>query len=206
MLLKIHPKNPQERHINRAIECLRDGGVIIYPTDTVYGLGCDITNKKAVERICRIRGIKPEKARFACIVEDFKQVGSYSTRVTTPVYKLMRRLLPGPYTFILEASREVPRHFRQQKKYVGLRMPDHPVPLMLVQGLGNPLLTTSLKSDDELLEYFTDPESIFEDFSKRVDLILDSGFGGNIPSTVLDCTQGDIPEVLREGLGSIDVL
>ncbi|MCB9231108.1 MAG: threonylcarbamoyl-AMP synthase [Bacteroidia bacterium] len=206
MLLEIHPDNPQERHIRRAVECLRDGGVIIYPTDTVYGLGCDINNKKAFERICKIRGIKPDKARFSCICEDFKRIGAYGSHISTSTYKLMRRLLPGPYTFILEASREVPRHFRQREKNVGIRMPDHKVPLMLTEMLGNPIVTTSLKADDELLEYLTDPEMIHKDFAHEVDLFIDSGFGGNIPSTILDMTEGDTPVVIREGLGSIDIL
>ena len=207
MLLKIHPENPQERLIQKVRECLENDGVIIYPTDTVYGIGCDLKSKRAFETICKIRGIKPEHARFSILCSDFKMVGTYATRISTPVYKMLRRGLPGPYTFILEASHEVPRFFQPKKKTVGIRMSAHPIPAMIIEMLGRPLVSTSLRSSDEIVDYNTDPEMIEEHFGKLVDIVIDGGYGNNVPSTVIDCSKGDADiEVIREGIGSLEIL
>jgi tRNA threonylcarbamoyl adenosine modification protein (Sua5/YciO/YrdC/YwlC family) len=207
MLLHIHPVNPQERLIAQVVDCLRDGGIIIYPTDTVYAMGCDIRNKGAVERLCRLKGIKPEDSRFACICEDLKIVGEYALHVSTPVYKLMRRALPGPYTFILEASKNIPRFAQSRRKTIGIRVTDHPIPQMIVKLLGNPIITTSLVKDDTWEEYETYGEDIHERMGKLVDIVIEGGPGGQMASTVIDCSRGDDEiEVVREGLGSLDVL
>lgn len=204
--LRIHPENPQGRHIETVVDCLRKGGVIIYPTDTIYGLGCDIRNKKAIEKVCRIKGIKPEKANFSCICEDLKIIGEYALHVTTPMYKIMKRALPGPYTFIVEASKSIPRHFQSRKKTVGIRVIDHAIPTQIVHQLGNPIMSTSLHSSDEILEYPTDPDEIFMRYEKLVDIFIDGGYGNIVPSTVVDMSRGeDEIEVLREGLGSLDI-
>jgi len=207
MLLTIHKDNPPERLLKQVLECLEDGGIIIYPTDTVYGIGCDIRNRKAIEKICRIKGIKPEKASFSCICSDLSNISEYAIHVTTPLYKMMKRAFPGPYTFILEASSQIPRYFQSNKKTVGIRVPDHKIPLELVRLLGSPIVNTSLHDNDALVEYTTDPELIYEQYEKLVDIVIDGGFGGNIPSTVVDCSKGDGTwDVLREGKGPIDIL
>lgn len=207
MLLRVHPDNPQRRHIDRAIECMKKGGVIVYPTDTVYALGCDIMNRKAIEKVARIKGIKLEKANFSCICEDMKMVGEYSVHVTTPMFKLMKRAFPGPYTFILEASKTVPKLFQSNKKTIGVRIVDHNIVQELVTGLGNPIMSTSIYSEDEILEYESDPSIIYDMMANKVDLVLDGGWGGNIPSTVIDCTAGDSDiKVIREGLGPLNIL
>jgi tRNA threonylcarbamoyl adenosine modification protein (Sua5/YciO/YrdC/YwlC family) len=203
MLLKIHPDNPGERHLKMVTECLHDGGIIIYPTDTVYGLGCDITRNKAVERVAQIKGIRKEKANFSFICHSLSQLSDYSKPISTHVYKIMKRALPGPYTFILNANNRVPSLFESRKKTVGIRIPDHKVPLMIVEQLGNPIMTTSIHDEDEIIEYSTDPELIYEKFSKLVDIVIDSGPGGNIPSTILDCTHEEV-EIIRQGKGSTD--
>lgn len=210
--LEIHPQNPQARRIQQAVDCVESGGVIIYPTDTVYGLGCDIQNRKALERVCQIKGIDPDKAQFSCICPDLKTVSQYVVHLSDTVFKLMRSACPGPYTFILEASKNIPRHFQSRRKTVGVRIVDHPIPLALVAALGRPLLSTSLpgtgEGEDSLgREYPTDPEEILELFGSRVDMVIDGGWGGSLPSTVIDCSRGDHAiEVLREGLGSLDIL
>lgn len=207
MLLTIHKDNPPERLLKQVVECLEDGGVIIYPTDTVYGIGCDIRNRKAIEKICRIKGIKPEKASFSCICSDLSNISEYAIHVTTPLYKMMKRALPGPYTFILEASSQIPRYFQSNKKTVGIRVPDHKIPLELVRLLGSPIVNTSLRDVDTLVEYTTDPELIHEQYEKLVDIVIDGGFGGNIPSTVVDCSKGDGSwEIIREGKGPLEIL
>ena len=204
---RIHPENPQQRLIDKVVDTLRKGGVIVYPTDTLYAMGCDINNKKAIERICRIKGIKPEKANFSCICESLKIIGEYTIHVTTPIYKVMKRALPGPYTFILEASKKIPRHFQSKKKTVGIRVVDHPIPMAMVEGLGNPICSTSLHSDDSFMEYPTDPDEIYEQYKGLVDIVVDGGWGNLVPSTVLDCSQGgDHIKVIREGLGDLDIL
>jgi tRNA threonylcarbamoyl adenosine modification protein (Sua5/YciO/YrdC/YwlC family) len=201
--LHIHPLNPEARKMARVVKHLQQGGLIIYPTDTVYGLGCDLMNRRALERLCKLRHIKPEKLNLSFICYDISQVARYVKRLETPVFKIMKSHLPGPYTFIFEASSEVPRILGANKKTVGVRIPDHPIPRMLVKELGNPIVNASLKSDDTIQEYTTDPDEIFEQFKHQVDIIIDAGAGGNIPSTVVDCTGPD-PVVLREGLGPID--
>ncbi len=204
MILKIHPENPQERLIEQVTECLKNGGVIIYPTDTVYGLGCDIHNKKAIEIICRIKGIKPEKSLFSCICEDFKRIGDYTVHVHTPIFKLMKRVLPGPYTFILEASRNIPRHFQSKRKTVGIRVVDNAIANAIVRSLGNPLLTTSLKDGEDIESYMTNPELIHERYENLVDMVIDGGEGGVLGSTILDCSLGEDNIILiREGAGSL---
>ncbi|WNJ21418.1 L-threonylcarbamoyladenylate synthase [Pontibacter sp. G13] len=204
MILKIHPDNPQGRHIDRVVECLRDGGVIIYPTDTVYGLGCDINNKKAVERICRIKGIDPKKSHLSCVCEDLAIIGTYANHVTTPMYKLMKAALPGPYTFILEASKMIPKHF-QHKKTFGIRVADHSIPKILCEQLGNPIASISLPMDENQPEFSNDPELIYQRYMKEVDIVVDCGVGGIAASTVIDLSNGEQDiEVIREGKGSLE--
>lgn len=201
MFLRIHPDNPQPRKIQQVINILKDGGIIIYPTDTIYGLGCDITNNRAVERICRIKGIKPQKANFSFICSDLSNISNYAKPFSNNVYKSMRRLLPGPYTFILNANNQVPKMLKNKKKTVGIRVPNSPIVKDLVEQLGSPLMSTSIKNtDDDIIEYPTDPEDIWDEYKNLVDVVIDGGFGGNIPSTILDCTSGDT-ELVREGLG-----
>ena len=185
------------------VELLEKGGVIIYPTDTVYGIGCDITKARAVERVARIKGVKPEKANFAFICSDLSHLSDYAKQVDNNTFKLMKAYLPGPYTFILTASNNVPKILKQKKKTVGIRVPDNNIILEIVKKLGHPILTTSLKEDDEILEYSTDPEVIHDEYKDLVDLVIDGGYGGVIPSTILDCT-GDEPLLVREGLGELD--
>ena len=185
------------------VDLLRYGGVIIYPTDTVYGIGCDITKARAVERVARIKGIRPEKARFSFICSDLSQLSDFASHVDNTTFKLMKSSLPGPYTFILNASTQVPKSIKQKRKTVGIRIPDNNIILEIVQQLGNPILTTSLKEDDDILEYPTDPELIYEEYRDFVDAVIDGGYGGIIPSTIIDCS-GDEPEVVREGLGEVD--
>ena len=200
ILLKIYPQTPQVSKIDTVVEHLKKGGVIIYPTDTIYGLGCDIYNKKAVERVCRIKGIKPQNLNLSFICQDISQISEYAKRIDTPVYKILKRALPGPFTFILESSSKVPKILSVSKKTVGVRVPDHNIPRLIVERLGNPILTTSIKNVDEIIEYTTDPEIIYDDFKKVVDIVVDGGLGGNIPSTVIDCSD-ETPTVVREGLG-----
>ncbi len=204
MLLKINPDNPEGRKIRQVVESLEDGGIIIYPTDTVYGIGCDIFNHKAVEKVCRIRGLKPSKAMLSFICKDISQISEYSAPIDNTTFRIMKRNLPGPFTFILKANNAVPKLLKNKKRTIGVRIPDHNVPLQIVEELGRPLLTTSLKSDDEILQYFTDPVDIYEDFKKLVDIVIDSGPGGNQPSTVVDCTE-EVLELIREGAGELEV-
>jgi tRNA threonylcarbamoyl adenosine modification protein (Sua5/YciO/YrdC/YwlC family) len=203
-LLKIHPENPEERKIKRVTEILKDGGIIVYPTDTIYGIGCDLMNRKAIERLCRVMNIKPQKLDLSFICHDLSHISEYVKRIDTPVFKLLKKSLPGPFTFILESSTRVPKILDVNKKTVGIRIPDHAIPRMIVQELGNPLITSSIKDDDKIKEYTTDPEKIFEDFKNLVDLVIDGGAGGNIPSTVVDCTEGEL-KIIRQGLGQIEL-
>ncbi|MCK9205385.1 MAG: L-threonylcarbamoyladenylate synthase [Bacteroidales bacterium] len=203
MLLKIYPDNPGERHLKIITECLQKGGVIIYPTDTVYGLGCDITQIRAVDRVAQIKGIKREKANFSFICSSLSQLSGYSKPIPNHTYKIMKRVLPGPFTFILNANSEVPHFFQSKKKTVGIRIPDHNVPIQIVEQLGNPIMTTSIHHDDEIVDYLTDPELIYEKFHKLVDIVIDSGACGNIPSTVIDCT-GEELRIVRQGKGVIE--
>ena len=202
-LLKVHPVNPEKRKIARAVEVVRNGGIVIYPTDTIYGVGCDLMNRKAVERLCRILDIKPQKLDLSFICNDLSHISEYAKKIETPVFKVLKRCLPGPYTFILESSSRVPRILDINKKTVGIRIPDHNIPRELVKELGNPLITSSIKDDDIILEYTTNPEEIYEDFKNKVDLVIDGGAGGNVPSSVIDCT-GEGFVVIRKGLGDVD--
>ena len=204
MYLKINPHNPQERKLQQAVDCLRRDGLIIYPTDTVYGLGCNIRSKKAVERLCRLKGIDPVKANLTFICEDLKILGQYAAQIDTSAYKLMRKALPGPYTFILRASKLVPRHFQSKKKTVGIRVSEHKIPSRLAQLLGNPIASLSLPADEEEPYAHTDPEWMYERFQKQVDIVIDGGIGGLEPSTILDVSRGENEwEVIRKGAGDL---
>ncbi len=203
MLLKIYPENPNPRLVHQVVECLRNGGVIIYPTDTIYGIGCDITQPKAVERVARIRGIKLQKANFSFICHDLSQLSDFTKPLPNNIFKMMKRVLPGPYTFILNANNNVPRLVQSKKKTVGIRVPDNNIIRTLVEELGNPVMSTSVHDDDEIIEYTTDPELIYEKYGDLVDIVIDGGYGDNVPSTVIDCTS-DEPEIIREGKGAVD--
>ncbi|MGB0839101.1 MAG: L-threonylcarbamoyladenylate synthase [Chitinophagales bacterium] len=205
MLLKINRDNPNPRLVKKAAQCLRDGGIIVYPTDTIYGLGCDIHNSKAVERICRIKGIDPKKSNLSFVCESLSHLSDYTRPFDRWVYRLMHKSLPGPYTFILKVSSEVPKLLKSKKKTVGIRVPDNNIARAIVAELGRPILSTSLKAldEDDPLEYITDPELIYEEYHKLVDIVVDGGSGGNQPSTVLDCTGDDLV-VLRLGLGEVE--
>jgi tRNA threonylcarbamoyl adenosine modification protein (Sua5/YciO/YrdC/YwlC family) len=203
MIIKIHPESPSLRQIQHVVEVLKEGGIIIYPTDTIYGLGCDITNHKAVERIAQLKGVNPEKVNFSFICYDLSHLSDYTKPIDNDVYRLMKKHLPGPYTFILEANNKVPKLFQSRKKTVGIRIPDNHIPRELVRELGNPVMSTSIHDDDTLLEYTTDPELIYEKYKNLVDIVIDGGVGGNLPSTVVDCTGNEI-KVLRQGRGVIE--
>lgn len=199
MLLSIHPKNPQPRLIQQAAEILKKGGVIIYPTDTIYGIGCDIYNLSAVERICKIKGIDQKKAQFSFLCSDLSHLSTYSKAVETPVFRTLKKHLPGPYTFILNAGKLVPKFLKIKKETVGIRVPDHPICQAIIEALGNPIMNLSVPKD-EFGVYHTDPEAIEEQFGNQVDLIIDSGIGLNNPSTVVDCSKG-FCELKRQGAG-----
>ena len=203
MLLKIHPDNPGERHMKIITECLQDGGVIIYPTDTVFGLGCDITKIRALDRVAQIKGVKREKANFSIICSSLSHLSDYARQIPNPVYKLMKRTLPGPYTFILNASNNVPHFFQTRKKTVGIRVPDNNIIREIIRELGNPILSTSIHDEDEILEYSTDPELIHEKYQDIAEIVIDGGYGEFIPSTIVDCT-GDEPVIIRQGLGVLE--
>ena len=203
MLLHLHPQNPNPRNFRILLDCLQSGGVVIYPTDTVYGMGCDIYHTKAVERICRIKGIKPEKANFSFICADLSHISEYAKNLDTPVYKVMRKALPGPFTFILEANSNVPKLFKSSKKTVGIRIPDNKICLQMVKELGNPIMSTSIHDEDEIIEYTTDPELIHEKYKDMVDIVIDGGYGNNEPSTVVDCSSGEFV-IIRQGIGELD--
>lgn len=199
--LKLYPDNPDARRIEHIVRALRNGAVIIYPTDTIYGMGCDIHNARAVERVARIKGIKPTKNDFSFICYDLSHIADYA-RVSNQAFKLMKKMLPGPFTFILEASGNVPKLLNTNKKTVGIRVPDHNIPRLIVQELGNPIITTSIRDEDEVIEYSTDPELIFEKFQHQVDIVIDGGYGGNVPSTIIDATDDDF-SIIRQGLGEL---
>ena len=202
--LVIHPQNPEMRKIKEVVDCLKKGGIIIYPTDTIYGLGCDIFNTKAIERICHLKQVKPSTLSFIC--HDLSHISDYVMQLSTPIFKIMKRALPGPYTFILKANTSVPKLLHTSKKTIGIRVPNHEIPLTIVKELGNPIITTSIKQeDDEINPYISDPDLIYEKYEKLVDIIIDGGSTGMIPSTILDCTN-DSCEVVREGAGTVDWL
>ena len=200
MLLKIYPENPNPKDIRQVVELLQRGGIIIYPTDTVYGLGCDITNAKAVEKIARYKNVQVEKSNFSFICYDLSHLSDFSRPVPNPVFKLLKYYLPGPFTFILNANSNVPKYFKGKKKTIGIRIPDNSIIREIVQVLGNPIMSTSIHDEDEIIEYSTDPELIHEKFQDIADLVIDGGFGDNIPSTIIDCTE-DIPVLVRQGKG-----
>jgi len=201
MLIKIYPQNPNPREISRVVGVLRNGGIIIYPTDTVYGMGCDITNQKAVEKIIRLKGLKAKEAHFSFICSDLSHISDFA-KVSNTSFKLMKKNLPGPFTFILPGLNKVPDYFLSKRKTVGIRIPDNLIPIEIVKELGNPIMTTSIKDDDEVVEYTTDPELIHERYQEFVDIVIDGGYGDNHPSTVVDCTT-DEPEIIREGKGEL---
>lgn len=201
-LLKIHPQNPEGKKIARAVQVLRDGGIIVYPTDTIYGIGCDLMNRKAVERLCKILDIKPQKLDLSFICNDLSHISEYVKHLETPAFKLLKKNLPGAFTFLLEASSKVPKILDVNKKTVGIRIPNHNIPRVIVAELGNPLITSSIKDDDLIKEYTTDPEEIYEDFKSQVDLVIDGGVGGNVPSTFVDLTKSE-PFIIRQGLGEL---
>jgi tRNA threonylcarbamoyl adenosine modification protein (Sua5/YciO/YrdC/YwlC family) len=198
LLIQIHPENPQPRLVKQVIECLKDGGIIIYPTDTIYGLGCDIMQHKALERIYKIKNIDPKKAQFSFICSNLSDLSEYAKSIDTPLYRMLKNYLPGPYTFILPASKQVPKILQSKKSTIGLRAPDNKICCAVLEELGNPILSTSLPG--EMVEEYTDPEIIYEKFENLVDIVIDGGAGGMIPSTVIDCTT-DEWIVIRHGLG-----
>ncbi len=202
MLLRIYNENPNPRDVRKVVDILREGGVIIYPTDTVYGMGCDITNQKAVEKVTRFKGIQIEKANFSFICSDLSHISDYTKPIPNSVFKLMKKNLPGPFTFILEANNNVPRYFKGKKKTVGIRVPDNNIIREIVYELGNPILSTSIYDEDEILEYTTDPELIYEKYHDFADIIIDGGYGELVPSTVIDCTKDEL-EIIREGKGKL---
>jgi len=200
MIIRIHPVNPQERLIKQVAECLLDGGVIIYPTDTVYGFGCDIFQPKAIERICRIKGIEPARANLSFVCSDLSDLSKYARAISTPQYRFIKTHIPGPFTFILSASKEVPKILKSKKETIGLRVPNHKITHAIAEKLGHPILSSSLPG--EMLEEYTDPEQIYEKFEKLVDIVIDAGIGGMEYSTVIDLTE-DEPVVIRQGIGVI---
>lgn len=203
MLIRIYEENPNEKVLNQVVDVLKKGGIIIYPTDTVYGLGCDITNQKAIERIAKLRGIKPEKANFSFICYDLSHISDYTKPIDTTTFRVLKKALPGPFTFIFNASGNVPKLLSSNKKTVGIRVPDNNIARQIVKLLGNPLLSTSIHDEDDIIEYTTDPELIYEKYEDKVDLVIDGGYGDNVASTVIDCTSGDF-EIIREGKGNIE--
>ena len=204
MFLKLYPTNPNPRYVKMILECLQDGGTIIFPTDTIYGMGCDIHSQKAFERICQIKGIKKEKANFSFIFHDLSMLSEFTRPISNEVYKMIKRNLPGPFTFILNANNNIPRIFQSKKKTVGIRIPNQPIITNLVQELGNPIMTTSLvDEDDEMGRYLTDPEEINERYKDLVDIVIDGGSGENVASTVVDCTEDEIM-IVRQGKGILE--
>ena len=202
-LIKLYEENPNPKQVAKVVDVLRKGGLVIYPTDTVYGLGCDITNSKALQRIARIKGIKLEKANWSFICADLSNLSDYVRQIDSSTFKILKRTLPGPYTFILPGSNNLPKDFKK-KKTVGIRVPDNAIARALVSELGHPIVSTSIRDDDDVLEYTTDPELIFEKWQNLVDIVIDGGYGDNVASTVIDLS-GEEPEVVREGKGSLEI-
>ncbi|MDP2414583.1 L-threonylcarbamoyladenylate synthase [Daejeonella sp.] len=204
MLIKIYPENPNEKVIQQVVDVLIKGGIIIYPTDTVYGMGCDISNSKAIEKICKIRGIKPEKANFSFICYDLSHISDFTRQIDNETYRVIKKALPGPFTFIFNANKNVPKLLSSNKKTVGIRVPDNTIARTIVKMLGNPIISTSIHDDDEIMEYSTDPELIHEKYEDIVDLVIDGGYGDNEPSTIVDCSEGEF-EIIRQGKGDLDL-
>ncbi|MDC6364783.1 MULTISPECIES: L-threonylcarbamoyladenylate synthase [Flavobacteriaceae] len=202
--IKLYEENPDPRQVEKIVAVLRKGGLIIYPTDTVYGLGCDITNTKALQRIALIKGVKLEKANWSFVCADLSNLSDFVRQIDSTTFKILKRALPGPYTFILPGNNNLPKDFKK-KKTVGIRVPDNDIAKALVTELGNPIVSTSIRDEDDILEYTTDPELIFEKWRNLVDIVIDGGYGGNVASTVIDLSQGE-PEIVREGKGTTDVI
>lgn len=205
MLIKLYEDNPNPKTIEQIVKVLKDGGIIIYPTDTVYGIGCDITNQKAIERVCQIRGIKTDKANLSFICYDLTDISQYTKPFNTTIFRVVKKALPGPFTFIFNASNQVPKLLSSKKKTVGIRVPDNNIVREIVNALGNPIVTTSIRDEDDIIEYSTDPELIYEKYKDLVDLVIDGGYGDNVASTVVDTTSGEF-EIIREGKGDITSL
>ena len=201
--IKIYEENPNSEEIKKVVSILKKGGLIIYPSDSVYALGCDISNYKALEKVARIKGVKLDKANFSFVCESISNISSYVTHISTPTFKILKRALPGPYTFILPGNNNLPKAFKK-KKEVGIRVPNNEIALAIVRELGNPIISTSIYDEDEIVEYTTDRELIYEKWRSQVDLVIDGGYGGNIPTTVINLC-GDKPELIREGKGSLDI-
>lgn len=202
MLIKIYPDNPNEKVIQQVVDVLKKGGIIIYPTDTVYGMGCDISNSKAIEKICKIRGIKPEKANFSFICYDLSHISDFTRQIDNETYRVIKKALPGPFTFIFNANKNVPKLLSSNKKTVGIRVPDNTIARAIVKMLGNPIISTSIHDDDEIIEYSTDPELIHEKYEDIVDLVIDGGYGDNEPSTIVDCSESEFA-IIRQGKGDL---
>lgn len=203
-LIKIYPNNPQEAALEKVVRALRDGALIIYPTDTVYGIGCDITNNKALEKLAKLKGVKLEKATWSFICADLSNISDYVKQIDAATFKILKRSLPGPYTFVLPGNNNLPKAFKKRKT-IGIRVPDHSIPKKIVEMLGNPIVSTSIYDPDVVLEYTTDPELIFEKWSPHVAFVIDGGYGDNVPSTIVDLS-GDSPELIRMGKGDFDLL
>jgi tRNA threonylcarbamoyl adenosine modification protein (Sua5/YciO/YrdC/YwlC family) len=202
MLMKVYPETPSERRVQQIADILNGGGVVIYPTDTVYALACAVDHKSAFEKICQLKGVAPRKAQFSMIFDDLSHVAQYASQIDTPHYRLMKKNLPGPFTFVLKAGQNLPSFLKSTRKTIGITIPDHTVSVAIVKALGKPLLNTSLHSGDDILEYHNDPEEIHEKFGRRVDCVVDSGPGDFFPSTIVDLT-GSMPEILRQGRGEL---
>lgn len=206
MLVRVNADEPDVKALDKIVNCLRNGGVIIYPTDTVYALGCDITQPKGIEKVCRLKGIKPEKSNFSFVCSDMSHLSEFTSAIPNQIFRVMKRALPGPYTFILEANNRVPKLLKQNKKTVGIRVPDNAVCKAIIEQLGNPLISTSLHdTSDDILEYFSDPEVIHQQYEHQVDMVVDGGHGNIYPSTIIDCSGPEML-VLREGLGSLEII
>jgi len=203
-LIKLYNENPNPRELQKVVDCLRNGGLIIYPTDTVYGLGCDITNNRTLEKIAQLKGVKLAKANFSFICSDLSNLSDYVKQIDNRTFKLLKRTLPGPYTYILPGSNNLPTVFKK-KKTVGIRVPDNNICKAIVENLGNPIVSTSIHDEDEVIEYTTDPELILEKWNHLVDIVIDGGYGDNVASTVIDLT-GEEPVLVREGKGAIDII
>ena len=202
--IKLYEENPNPRQISKVVDILRQGGLIIYPTDTVYGLGCDITNAKAMERLAKLKGVKPHQYNWSFVCADLSNISEYARQMDNPTFKILKKFLPGPYTFVLEGNNRLPKMFRKRKT-IGIRIPDNNISRTLVSELGRPIISTSIKDEDEILEYTTDPELIYEKWQNKVDAVIDGGVGGNVPSSVVDLSN-EYPEILREGKGNIDFI
>ena len=203
MLIKLYEENPEQKKVDQVIEILKRGGTIIYPTDSVYSLGCDLFNHKAIQKVAAIQGVKPEKSHFTLLFNDLSSLSDYTLPFDTWVYKLMKKALPGPFTFILKANSNVPKIFKSKKKTIGIRVPDNAIPKTIIEQLGNPIISTSIKDDDDVIEYTTDPELIHEKYRDKVDAVIDGGYMNNVATTVVDCTEGEAV-ILRQGIGNLD--